>query len=282
MIKVVLPTDFSENAFHAISYAARLLENTTTVFYLMHTYTPAIYRIDYALGSPGLIGLPDDLKYAAEAQLDKTRERIKAKFDNPKHQFVTHTAFNTLEDEIRLFAKKEQVDLIIMGTQGATGAKEILFGSNTVHVLNRAQIPVLVIPANYKYTTPGEILFPTDLEVDFDKIDVAFLLKLARLWHSKIHIMHVASPEGLTETQENNRGHLEGLMVEQNHIFHDVPDQELAIAINAIQEKVTAEILVMVKNKHTFLERLFIEPVIKNMGLHSQIPFLVLPYNLKS
>ncbi|WP_228238507.1 universal stress protein [Allomuricauda sp. M10] len=282
MMKVVLPTDFSENAFHAISYAAQLLENTTTVFYLMHAYSPPVYRIDYALGSPGQMGLPDDFRYAAEAQLDKTRERIKAQFDNPKHQFVTHAAFNTLEDEIRGFSMKEQVDLIIMGTQGATGAREILFGSNTVHVLNRTQIPVLAIPADYKYITPGEILFPTDLEIDFDQVDVSFLLKMAKLWHSKIHIMHVASPEGLMEGQENNRAHLEGLLVEHNHTFHDLPDQELTTAINAIQEKVTAEMLVMVKNKHTFLERLFIEPVIKNIGLHSLIPFLVLPYNLKS
>ncbi|RIV71348.1 universal stress protein [Flagellimonas aequoris] len=282
MMKIVLPTDFSENAFHAISYAARLLENTTTVFYLMHTYTPPVYRVDYALGSPGQMGLPDDFRYAAEAQLDKTRERIKEQFDNPKHTFITHAAFNTLEDEIRLFSMKENVDLIIMGTQGATGATEILFGSNTVHVLKRTQIPVLAIPADYEFEAPEEILFPTDLEVDFDKVDIAFLLEFAKLWHSKIHIMHVALPEGLTEEQENNRAKLEGLLLEHNHAFHNLPDQELIMAINSFQEEITAEILVMVKNKHTFLERLFMEPVIKNVGLHSTIPFLVLPYNLKT
>ena len=77
MFKVVLPTDFSENAFHAISYAVKLLENSTCIFYLVHAYTPAIYRVDYTLGSPGQLGLPDDERYKAEEALEKTRKRIR-------------------------------------------------------------------------------------------------------------------------------------------------------------------------------------------------------------
>ena len=80
MFKVVLPTDFSENAFHAISYAVKLLENSTCIFYLVHAYTPAIYRVDYTLGSPGQLGLPDDERYKAEEALEKTRKRIKTLF----------------------------------------------------------------------------------------------------------------------------------------------------------------------------------------------------------
>src|SRR5690606_40442057 len=135
MMKIVLPTDFSENAFHAIEYALRLCEKVTCVFYLVHAYTPPIYRIDYALGSPGQMGLPDDHKYMAEASLEKLIKRIHEKFDNPKHDFVAHASFNTLADEIEDIVKKENMDLVIMGTQGATGAKEILYGYNKLHVM---------------------------------------------------------------------------------------------------------------------------------------------------
>ncbi|MBC73865.1 MAG: universal stress protein, partial [Muricauda sp.] len=63
-----------------------------------------------------------------------------------------------------------------------------------------------------------------------------------------------------------------------NHEFYDLPDQELIPAINAFQEKHPVELLVMVKNKHSFLERLFLDPVIKKIGLYSKVPFMVLPY----
>lgn len=280
MIRVVLPTDFSENAFHAISYAVKLLENSTCLFYLVHAYTPPVYRVDYTLGSPGQLGLPDDERYKAEEALEKTRKRIKEQFHVSKHTFVTHAAFNSLADEIDSIAQKENVDFIVMGTQGATGAKEILFGSNTVHVIQKTGIPVLAVPSEFEFRPPENILFPTDYEVDYNKVDLDFLLKFSKLEHSKLHIMHVTSPEGLDSDQLDNKSFLEGRLLERNHEFHDLPDQDLIEAINQFQKGISVELLAMVKNKHTFLERLFVEPIIKNIGLHSKVPFLVLPYNL--
>lgn len=279
MIKVVLPTDFSENAFHAISYAVRLLEHSTCIFYVVHAYTPPMYRVDYTLGSPGQLGLPDDEQYKAEQALEDTIKKIRTNFNVAKHTFVAHAAFNTLDDEIESIAQKEGVDFIIMGTQGATGALEILFGSNTVHVIQKSSIPVLAVPQDYEYAIPNHILFPTDFEVDYTKAHLEFILKLSKVLHSKLHILHVTSPEGITTAQENNRAYLEGQLLEQNHDFYDVADQDLIEAINAFQTNHPVDLLTMVKNKHSFLERLFVEPVIKKVGLYSKVPFLVLPVN---
>ncbi|MBO0323693.1 universal stress protein [Muricauda sp. CAU 1633] len=280
MMRIILPTDFSENAFNAIEYAAILFKDITCIFYLLHAYTPPIYRVDYALGSPGQLGLPDDHKYNAENTLEIIRKRIKAKYDNPIHEYVTHAAFNTLEDEVKTMVNKENIDLVIMGTQGATGAREILFGSNTVHVLNKAVVPILAIPSDYGFNPPKRILFPTDYEVNYSKTDLDFLLKLSKSWGSKLHVMHVSPPDGLTSLQKKNKTSLEKLVQENDHQIYDLPDQELIEAINLFQEELPVDMLVMVKNKHSFLERLFVEPVIRNIGLHSKIPFLVLPYNL--
>ncbi|WP_318312798.1 universal stress protein [Flagellimonas crocea] len=279
MIRVVLPTDFSKNAEHAISYAVKTLADSTCTFYLMHAYTPPVYRVDYTLGSPGQLGLPDDEKYKAEQALEKTKKKIKELHNVPKHTFVTHAAFNSLESEIAEITQKENIDFIVMGTQGATGAKEIFFGSNTVHVIQKATIPVLAIPSVFEYRPPYNILFPTDFEVDYRKSNIDFLVQLLKLWHSKLHIMHVASPEGLDSDQIKHKASLEGMLLEHNHEFYDLPDQELIGAINYFQENTPVELLAMIKNKHSFLERLFLEPVIKNIGFHGKVPFLVLPYN---
>ena len=279
MLRIALPTDFSENAFNAIAFAARVFKDTTCIFYIVHAYTPPIYRVDYALGSPGQLGLPDDHRYEAEVALDKTIKRIRAKYDIPKHDYVAHAAFNTLDDELKTFVKKENIDMVIMGTQGATGAREILFGSNTVHVFNKATVPVLAIPSDFGFVPPQKILFPTDYDVDFAKTELKFLLKLAKQWESKVHVMHVTPPTGLTSEQKKNKAGLEKLIKGYAHSFHDLPDQELIAAINGFQEEVPIDMLAMVKNKHSFLERLFVEPVIRNIGLHSKVPFMVLPYN---
>src|SRR5690606_3047832 len=131
---------------------------------------------------------------------------------------------------------RENIDFVVMGTQGATGAKEILFGSNTVQVMGNVKVPVLAIPADFAFELPRHLLFPTDFEVDYERIPLDFLLWITKLWHSKIHVLHVSSPDGLTLEQEKNKAKLEGLMLEYNHESHDLPDQELIPAINSFQE----------------------------------------------
>ena len=278
MMHILLPTDFSENAFNAARYSLELLKDETCVFYLLHTYTPPIYRVDYAFGSPGQLGLPDDHQYVAEAGLDKFRTALKETSGNPRHTFVTHSAFNTLADEIKKMVENENIDLIIMGTQGATGAKEIFFGSNTVHVLKNTIAPVLAVPAEYTFEPLKNILFPTDFEIDYQCTPISLVLDLARKWEAQLHVLHVAIPEGLTNEQKGQKKSLEELLTGISQQFHNLPDQELILALDNFQQSTPIDLLVMVQNTHNFFERLFIVPTIQNIGLHTQVPFMVLPY----
>lgn len=277
MIRVLLPTDFSKNSFNAILYGLHLFEKETCVFYLMNAYTPPIYRVDYVAGSPGQLGLPDDYQEYAKNNLRKFEESLKKRIQNPRHSLVLLAAFNTLDDEIKKTVQNENIDLIIMGTQGATGAREIFFGSNTIHTIKKTVVPILVIPSEFSFKPPQTFLFPTDLEIDYNEQRFDLLLKLLKLWESKIDVLHVASPKGLDQNQTSNRKVLEEIFDKTDFNFHDYPDQDLLNAINQFHSKNATDILVMIRNKHTFLERLFIEPIIKNIGLHSDIPFLVLP-----
>ncbi|RDY58041.1 universal stress protein [Flagellimonas nanhaiensis] len=282
MKKILLPTDFSENAFNAMCYAVELLQSTTCIFFIVHAYTPALYRVDYSMGSPGKFGLPDDHQHLAETTLDKIVKRLRKLYPNPKHTYVPHAAFNTLDDEMCSVVKNENIDMIIMGTQGATGAKEVLFGSNTVHIFRKVGIPVLAVPSTYKFSALKEIAFPTDYEIDYKRTELDVILWLSKIWESKINVIHVTAPQGLTSEQKKYKRALEKMIKDTPHQVHDLPDQELINAINVFQERVPFGLLVMVKNKHSFLERLFVEPVIRNIGLHSNVPFLVLPYKSKS
>ena len=77
MKKIILPTDFSDNAYNAIRYAVQLFKDVETTFYLLHTYTPAIYQTEYVLESPGQIGLGDMYQENSQNQLEelKTKRR---------------------------------------------------------------------------------------------------------------------------------------------------------------------------------------------------------------
>lgn len=279
MKKIILPTDFSENAFNAIKYAAKLYKEETCTFYLMHAYTPAVYQSEYLLHSPGQIGLGDVYQNQSLQQLEEVKDKIEGLENNPRHTYMIHAAFNLLVDEIIDMTEKEGADVVIMGTQGATGAKEILLGTHAVHVIKKATCPVIAVPANFEYEKPKEILFPTDYEIKYEKPHLQAVLDIADSHISRIEVVHISTGYEPTELQEGNKKELDEMLGSIAHLFHDLPSQDIISGINSFQLKNKVGLLVMVQNKHTFLERLFIEPVIKKIGFHVNLPFMVIPYN---
>ncbi|MFD0798720.1 universal stress protein [Maribacter chungangensis] len=278
MLRILLPTDFSENSYDAIQYALKTFKNVAAEFYLLHTYMPPVYHAEYLVGSPGLIGLGDAIREAAVENLKELKTRIEKEHPNDKHTFTYLANLNTLTGEIDRIVPDEKIDLIVMGTKGATGAKEILFGTNTVDIIKKASCPVLAVPPNFEYEVPKEILFPTDYEVAFKTAPLKILLTIARQHISSIEVLHVSNGYELTEKQLKNQERLDAELKGIAHLFHNVNNQEIITAINNFQLKHKMNLLVMVQNKHTFVERLFIEPVIKKIGFHITIPFMVLPY----
>lgn len=278
MLRVLLPTDFSDNSFEAIRYAILLFKDVTCEFSLLHAYMPPIYHTEYLVGSPGLIGLGDVIKETAVTNLGKLQKRLEDQFENNKHTFESHACLNTLPNQVNEMVEDKKIDLIVMGTKGATGAQEILFGTNTVHIIKKATCPVIAIPPNFAYEVPKEILFPTDYEVDYKSKPLDILLKIAKQHISSIEVLHVSYGYDLSEKQQKNKEKLDGILKGVAHLFHNQPNQEVIQAINSFQLKHKMNLLVMVQNKHTFVERLFIEPVIKKIGFHITIPFMVIPH----
>ena len=276
MKKILLPTDFSDNSFEAIRYALLVYKDVKCTFYLLHTFNPPVYQTEYLLGSPGQIGLGDVLQETSLLKLEQLKKRLEDQYSNTNHTFIIHTAFNTLLNEITEMTQSENIDMIVMGTTGATGAKEILFGSNTVNVIKKSKCPVIAIPPKFEYEAPIEILFPTDFEISYPKKEMEPLLLIARQHKSRINVLHVRKTIELNIVQKENKKQLDRLLVNMA-IFHSVADNEIIPAVNQFQEKNKVNLLVMVQNKHSFIEKLFIEPVIKKIGFHITIPFLVIP-----
>ncbi len=279
MKKIILPTDFSDNAYNAIRYAVQLFKNVEATFYLTHTYIPTIYQTEYVLHSPSQIVMGDIYQENLQGQLEELKTKIKEEFNNPNHTFIPHTAFNVLVGEVLDMIENENADLVIMGTQGATGAKAILFGSQTVNVIKKATCPVIAVPSGFEYENPTEILFPTDYKIDYSAEQLQQLLDIAEDHIGSVEVIHVSTGYDLTENQLKNKQKLSAILAKTAHLFHDLPSQDLITAINNFQMKKRMNLLAMVQNKHTFLERLFIEPIIKKIGFHVTIPFMVIPHS---
>lgn len=280
MKNILLPTDFSDNSLNAIRYAIQLFENDDCTFHLFNAYTPVVYDLTYVLLSPAQFGLSDPIRAASQESLDKLIAKLLKEFGtHPKHKFETIARFETLISGIKELIVERDIDLVVMGTKGATGAQKILFGSNTVQVFKEIKFPVLAVPSNFEYVAPQEILFPTDLEVDFNTDQLKVLKTIAKLHTSKINALHVRSGYGLSKVQDWNKTQLPTFFKRMAYEFHDIEDMEIPAAINKFQEEHPIDLLVMINNKHSIFENLFFKDTINQIGFYLNVPFLVIPSN---
>ena len=277
MKKILLPTDFSDNSWNAITYALQLFKDTECNFCLLNTYTPIIYHYEQMYTSSAEFGLLDAVKQASQNGLDTFKEKIEKEFSNPKHIISTISAFNTLFGEIDELHEGNAIDFIIMGTQGATGAKEILFGSNTVQMFKNAKCPVLAVPSSFTFEKPHDILFPSDYEIDFQEKHIQLIRSIASLYNARVNILNVSYGYDLSENQMNNQKKLGRLFKGVTHLFHSVRNESVPEAITKFQMKTKINLLVMINNKHSFFENLFFKSNINQIGFHLNVPFLVIP-----
>jgi nucleotide-binding universal stress UspA family protein len=277
MKKILLPTDFSDNAENAIKYAVQLYKDEKCNFILLNTYTPIIYQVEHLQPSSPQLQVLEIVKETSRRKLKELIQAIKTEFNNPNHTFTQISAFNTLTAEINQLFEGNVMDMIVMGTKGASGLKEVLFGSNTVHVLKNTKCPVIAIPSSFTFETPHEILFPTDYEIDYQKMHLQSIIDISAMYNTRVNILHVLYENNSSHLQERNRLKLENYFKTIAYLFHDVKNQNIAEAITQFQLKARINLLVMINNKHSFFENLFFKSTINQIGFHLNIPFLVIP-----
>ena len=276
MFKILLPTDFSDNAWNAISYAMEFFKNEQVTFYLLHTYTPAFYRMDYMLGGPSFSAIPDVGVDISQAGLENTLEQVKEKFNNPNHSLKTISAFNMLTDEINEVSEEKDIDLIVMGTQGATGAAEVFLGSNTVFVLRKAMVPVLVIPEGYSFRKVDRMVFPTDYWTAYKEEEIDTLKGFATIHGTEITVLHVKEEYDLNETQIANQDHLKKCL---QGVPHRIEEKKGALMPDAVIDFIKEhdyQLLAMMNRRHSFMERLLYKQNVDRIGFHTPVPFLVI------
>lgn len=277
MKRILLPTDYSENAMNAIRYAVHLFKNTRVDFYLLHTYTPAAYNVGSMADSYSALELQKVTRENAEREMDFVEESIKKECDSELHKFHRIVTFNLLIYEIQDVTKEKEIDLIIMGTQGATGAKEVFLGTHTMYTIKKVKCPVLAVPSGFTYEAPKEILFSTDYKVSTYNPGLKFIRDLCDTHDSRLNILNTYYGEPLDEDQKDTKSYLDAFFKDNLHVFHTAENTDVPGAIEKFELKHKINLLVMIHNKHNFFENLLFKPVINQIAYHTKIPFLVIP-----
>ncbi|MCX6290565.1 MAG: universal stress protein [Bacteroidetes bacterium] len=267
---ILVPTDFSENANQAMDYACELASVMCAKLFLINAFhIPAIVTVDEA----SLLSISNAEK-DSQSKLGGVKKDILKTF--PGLQVETISANGFAVDEIVLSVAEKKIDLVIMGTKGASGLAEMLIGSNTAEVIEKAACPVLALPSEAKFTNVNKIVFATNYE-DNDFQTLFLLTEMFKPFKPEIIILHV---------EEDHNPQLESRMLEwfKGQVITNIPYNKLSFnlisgknisqSLNEFLVENEINLFAMSTKKRGFVEKLFHKSLTKKFAYHTHIPLL--------
>ena len=270
MQRLLVPTDFSDNARNALQYAADLARELDAEVVLLHAYHIPYVHAEMPAGM--YQSAIDDAQQETEQSLKSVADAVL----QPKglsYRLVGKLGFAV--ETILSQAEAEQADMIIMGTQGVNGITDIILGSITSSVVDRASLPVLAIPEGYQFSPVKNWVFATNYDAS-DLPALRHLTTMAAAFGATVCVVHVNSNTHYVEQQQSaSFKHIIQQEINYNNITFEVLEaDEVASGIEHYTQTHQVDGLALVKRKRSLLESLFHRSVTTKMGFHSSVPML--------
>ncbi|WP_109299402.1 universal stress protein [Aquimarina sp. AU474] len=276
MRKILIPTDFSENAMNAIRYALELFKYEESEFFIIHAFADEVYDQSTSLTRELFDEVKKIMQEKSNEGLQKIFENVKAISPNPRHTYKMISVFGTLIDKANDFVDEENIDIVVMGTKGKTDDRKLTFGSNTLQVLKYVKCPVLAIPEGCFYSSPKNILFPTDYMLPYKRRELKLIRTMSKSFRSTINFLYITTFKKLSIRQEDNKAFLKDCLPDIELSFHVKEADNITTAINSFLVKNRIDLLVMINSRHTYLENILYQSTIDRIGLYIKIPFLTI------
>ncbi len=191
MKKILIPTDFSEEAGFAYDFAYQMAKKSNSSLALINV-------IEYPTGSSfNSMGIASDHDPMENIYILKLMEATTAKMDDliatkdfsdikADYKITIGNPYYQIEDELA----QNPASIIVMGSRGATGTKEAILGSNAEKIIRNSKVPVITLHNNANIESIKNIVFASDFE-DEDPELINHLSGLQEFFDAKMHLLKV-------------------------------------------------------------------------------------------
>jgi nucleotide-binding universal stress UspA family protein len=195
--KILIPIDFSETSMIAIEHGAYTAQLFKAELILLHVIEKHWEK--FSVVAPELrVDAPTDLINSIEKRLEEIAAVTLAKYGVKS---TSITSDGNIFSEIISISKEHNVDLIVMGTHGASGVVEFFTGSNTYKVVSESQCPVISVRAHAKNIGFKNIVLPID-DSAHSRQKVNHAIVMAKHAGAVIHVLGLADSTDESELKK--------------------------------------------------------------------------------
>ena len=243
MKKILVPTDFSQNAQWAFQLAVEIAQISKGEVLLLHMADLPV------VADPVGVSMHS---YLAGEGITEIQETLRAKLSEFRNSVKTSVAINEIVEWGNIFSgiqehvASQHIDLIIMGSKGASGIKEILIGSNTEKIVRNSRVPVLTVKEETHISDIKNIVVGVDLNEDAPEINRQ-ITELSDFIGAQIHVVRINTPANFKRDAEvwpllknwMKKNFPEGT---EAHIYNDVYED---LGLIHFAEKINADMIAL-------------------------------------
>ena len=274
MKNILVPTDFSVQADHAMDMAYNIAKKAGAEIYIMHVVEDMNVSSFNVTGEVTISDMPDKL-YVVKL-IENARARLQetaAKYNDIK--IHTKIRVGNAYHNIRDIIVEQDVDLVVMGTKGSSGLQEVLVGSNAEKVVRYSKCPVLTLQDKASTYDFKNIVYASGLLTKNDEA-IGIVKLFQQMYGATIHLVRINTPNNFerdsvsyTRMYEFVKQHnLEDYTMQ---IFNDVTEEE---GIIYYAEKVNADLIAMATHGRTGFSHLISGSIAEDVVNHSKRPVL--------
>ncbi len=271
MKTIICPTNFSNGANTAVSYAASLSEALKSKLVLVYLFESPVMYTEQPFTTVQLAD--DQIRISGEKKLSELKSKLKKEHPHLNVQYELSEGISS--DHLVEIIDREKADLVVLGTSNATRWERLFSGSLADEVVHKAHCPVLYVPQNEKFTGIKKIVFSTDLREDNIKAAGAiapfakhFDAEIIFLYVDNKHLMH--SDEEVVSATSEIKSHIKYEKI-SGYIGKDPDIDE---GINYFLKKHPADLLVMFTHLRHFPASLFHSGHTMRMSHLTKVPLL--------
>lgn len=276
--RILVPVDFSTCSENALIFAIQLADNINADLQVLH-----VPLFDSGVGEN-----PVALSIAIQEQIQQSKEQMRKfikKATESLEGYLNQTP--TLQTSIELGkveftildeAVSNEIDYIIMGTQGERNTIDRYLGTMASSIVKNALCSVLVIPENAKFRKEMGLGYATDFS-EVPPFEIGKAVKLFKPIQSTIKCVHFNEKQtDVLDKVRAFKSYFAEIAPELNLEFHNLPVSNTVQYMNSFIEDQQIDMLVMYKPKRTFFESIFHKSYTQKMAQHVSIPLLVLKH----
>ncbi|UZH56315.1 universal stress protein [Salinimicrobium tongyeongense] len=272
MKTILVPTDFSEQAENALKVAAQLAKKFNAQIYLLHLIELPVDMVN-PVGETRSNDLPEAIYFMklAKKRFDDLLSRPYLKGLEVQDIVEINKAF----DGILEASEKHHCDFIVMGSQGASGLKEMFIGSNTEKVVRKSNIPVLVVKNDHASFDVKDFVFATNLEAT-GREALKKVVELAQLFQARLHLVYINTANEFVTSNECDtklKKYLEGIDF-SNYEFHVFNDDSVEQGILNFSKKMKADLMGIATHGRKGLSHFFNGSISEDLVNHANSPVI--------